>query len=333
MPILTHEPMANVLPTLDPRIPQWDPSRLVRRNCPTCRGDHIRQSLARPDGLLVNECDACSTWYVSPAPDHHELEHFYDQYHQAYFSHALVSPEKIKPPMGQVSRRTWVTKFLSNDLRVSRISQYISLKEKRALDVGCGRGKMLWLLQDQGAKVYGVDPDPGAVEYVRACGFENIWQGSVDAVDDALTFDVITLSDVIEHPLDPLGLLSQCASRLNQGGIIMVWTPNADHVIGDPERVMFRIHLEHMQYFSSISLSHLCKQVGLRVLHTEVHGHPFLDTIRRLKCQRNYLSSLRGKFAALVNQITIKRPQLFENAVMSSLRGSYSLLAILQRSQ
>lgn len=332
MPILTREPMTNLLSTLDPRIPKWDHSRLVKRNCPTCQSDHVRQTMARPDSLFVNECDACLTWYVSPAPDQQDLEHFYEKYHQVYFSQAVVPPEKLRLPKGPLSRRSWAKKCLSNDLRVSRLSQYISLKGKRTLDVGCGRGKMLGLLQEQGAEVFGVDPDPGALEYVRACGFEMTWQGNVDDVDGALKFDLITLSDVIEHPLDPLGLLSQCAGRLNQGGIIMVWTPNAGHVAVDPERVMFRIHLEHMQYYCAASLTSLCKQVGLQVLHTEVHGHPYLDTIHQLNGKGGYPRILRGKFAALVDQISIKRPKLFDSSVMSRVRGSYSLLAILQRS-
>jgi len=323
--------MKKVLSTLDPRIPQWDRSQLVRRNCPTCQSEQARQTLLRPDGLDVNQCDVCSTWYVSPAPDTEALNCFYEQYHQSYFSNAVVSPQNGNETVRHVTHRSRKTNYLSKDLRLARICEYTSLDGKRVLDVGCGRGKMLGLMQAQGAKVYGVDPDPGAVEYVRACGFDQIWQGGIEAVDETLPFDVITLSDVIEHPLDPLHLLSQCAKRLNQDGIIMIWTPNADHITLDTEHLMFRIHLEHMQYFSAFSLGHLCKKAGLSVLHTEVHGHPYLDTIHKLNGQGSHLKPLRNKVASLVAQLAIKMPSAFQAGLMSRLRGSYSLLAILQR--
>lgn len=326
-------PMKKTLPILDPRIPKWDKSHLVRRNCPTCQGERVRQTLVRPDGLIVNECLECSTWYVSPTPDEEALKCFYEQYHHAYFSRPAISPKKAYETIRHVTRRSWGIKHLLKDLRLARICQYTSLEGKNVLDVGCGRGKMLRLMQDQGAKVYGVDPDPGAVDYVRACGLDQIWQGGLEAVDKTLAFDVITLSDVIEHPLDPLRLLSECTFRLNQDGIIMIWTPNADHVRLDSEHVMFRIHLEHMQYFSANSLERLCKKAGLNVLHTEVHGHPYLDTIHILNGQGNLIKPLRRKVATLFDQLAINMPFAFQAGLMSGLRGSYSLLAIMQRAQ
>lgn len=325
--------MKKTLPILDPRIPKWDRSHLVRRNCPTCQGEEKRQTLVRPDGLEVNECHVCSTWYVSPAPDAEALKRFYEQYHQAYFSPQATSPKKAYETIRHVTHRSWGIKHLLKDLRLARICQYISLEGKNVLDVGCGRGKMLRLMQGQGAKVYGVDPDPGAVEYVRTCGFDQVWQGGVEAVDKTLAFDVITISDVIEHPLDPLHLLSECTGRLNQDGIIMIWTPNADRVRLDPEHVMFRIHLEHMQYFSANSLERLCKKAGLKVLHTEVHGHPYLDTIHKLNSKSKPLEPLHRKVATLFDQLAIKMPFAFRAGLMSGLRGSYSLLAIVQRAQ
>lgn len=323
--------MKKILSTLDPRVPQWDRSHLSRRNCPTCQNDRERQTLVRPDGLEVNECNACSTWYVSPAPNADALNRFYEQYHQKYFAHTELPLERGNEPLRQHNHLSWKTKYRSMDLRLSRIGRYTSLIGKRVLDVGCGRGKMLWLLQGKGAMVYGVDPDPGAVEYVRGCGFDQIWQGGIEAVNETLTFDVITLSDVIEHPLDPLHLLSQCAKRLKQDGLIMIWTPNADHIRLDPEHVMFRIHLEHMQYFSAQSLGQLCKKAGLNILHTEVHGHPYLDTIHKLNGQGNKLNPLGKKVATFVDQLAINMSGVFQTRLMTRLRGSYNLLAIIHR--
>lgn len=323
-------PMMNkTLPILDPRIPSWDMSRLVKRNCPTCHGDKVGQSLTRPDQLSVLECAHCETFYVSPAPDDDSLDRFYGQYHQEYFAASLPKPT---PAQSHSKKFSFLTKkWQTTDLRLARMTQYLSLDGKRVLDVGCGRGRLMGLMLSLGAQVYGVDPDQGAVDYARASGFLNVWQGGVNVVEPSLRFDLITISDVLEHPLNPGKLLSECADRLNPGGLIMIWTPNADHVKKDPERVMFRIHLEHMQYFSETSLRTLCKQINLDMLHTEVHGHPYLGTVHQLTGKRQYFQRFRQLFHTGLNLAVIRWPWVFRNSLLGRIRGSYSLLAILQR--
>lgn len=314
---------------LDPRIPLWDTSRLVKRNCPTCHGDKVRQGWTRSDQLTVLECDHCETFYISPAPDDDSLDRFYGQYHQDYFAPSL--PKAAPAPLNPKRFSSFSKKRQKSDLRLARVSQYLSLDGIKVLDVGCGRGRLMGLMMTMGAQVYGVDPDQGAVDYARASGFSNVWQGGVDGIEPSQLFDLITISDVIEHPLNPGQLLSECVDRLKPGGLIMIWTPNADHVREDPERVMFRMHLEHMQYFSAASLNVLCKKAHLKVLLTEVHGHPYLGTIHRLKGKKQHFQRARQWFHTAVNILAIRWPEIFENSQLGRIRGSYSLLAIMQR--
>ncbi len=314
---------------LDPRIPSWDSSTLRQRHCPTCYGIKASQHWVRPDHLSVMECSTCKTIYVSPAPDEKSLERFYTQYHQLYFAPSLPAPS---PTRSTHKKRSFLSnKLKSFDLRLARITQYTALEGKVTLDVGCGRGKLMGLLMSMGAQVYGVDPDQGAVDYAKASGFSAVWQGGVDTIDPSLDFDLITISDVIEHPLDPTSLLLECAKRLKPSGLIMIWTPNADHARVDPEGVMFRIHLEHMQYFSEASLKTLCHKAALTVLHTEVHGHPYLGTIHQITGKRQRFQRIRLLLHMSINLIAIKWPKVFENFYLRKVRGTYSLLAILQR--
>jgi 2-polyprenyl-3-methyl-5-hydroxy-6-metoxy-1,4-benzoquinol methylase len=329
--------MNKKLPMLDPRIPLWDISKLMMRNCPTCNGNDISQHWIRPDQLTVNECNFCNTFYVSPAPDDDSLNRFYDQYHDSYFaslSHkpAVRKAEKIN--LKHPSLQGWKLLLKMHqplDLRLARIADFLSLNGKNVLDVGCGRGKLMDLMFSAGAIVYGVDPDPGAVDYTKARGFNNVWHGNIDAVDPLILFDLITISDVIEHPLDPLELMRKCVKRLNSAGFIMLYTPNADHVRRDPEHVMFRIHLEHMQYFSAESIEFLCKKSNLTVLHSEVHGHPYLTTIQGLNGKTSHQSRIHQYLQLILNLTVVKWPALFEKKYFRKIRGSYSLLTIAQR--
>lgn len=191
---------------------------------------------------------------------------------------------------------------------------------------------MLGLLQDHGALAYGIDPDPGAVEFARASGYAHVQQGDLSSLDPSLRFDLTISMDVIEHPLDPGEMLEQCSKRLNLGGILLLWTPNAEHGANDPERTMFRIHLEHLQYFNASSLSLLATKFGLAALHLETHGHPYLGTVHALTGHTDRFALIRKATKAAVERMASKQPGIFKSWLMKQLRGNYSLLGIFRRS-
>jgi SAM-dependent methyltransferase len=96
----------------------------------------------------------------------------------------------------------------------------------RLLDVGCSSGVFLTRMRDLGWKVQGVDPDPVAAARAEARGI-SVFVGELRAAGfSAGAFDAITLNHVIEHALDPVGLLRECWRILAPGGQLVVITPN-----------------------------------------------------------------------------------------------------------
>lgn len=96
------------------------------------------------------------------------------------------------------------------------------------LDVGCGNGQLLTLLCALDWQVEGVEVDPLAVGQARSRGLE-VRLGSLEAQQyPANHFDVITMSHVLEHVLDPAGLLRECHRILQPGGLLVAVTPNLE---------------------------------------------------------------------------------------------------------
>lgn len=95
------------------------------------------------------------------------------------------------------------------------------------LDVGCGTGSWMAMMNRLGWTVEGVDFDPAAVAVARASGLD-VRIGSLEEQGyPAATFDAITLSHVIEHLPDPLRTLRECERVLKPGGSLVLLTPNA----------------------------------------------------------------------------------------------------------
>ncbi len=97
------------------------------------------------------------------------------------------------------------------------------------LDVGCGNGSQLSLrLAHLGFDVTGIDPDDSSIAHALRLA-ENTPQArflraSVEDVED--TFDVVILSEVLEHVKEPETLLRAAVRLLKPPGIVIVTTPN-----------------------------------------------------------------------------------------------------------
>jgi len=79
----------------------------------------------------------------------------------------------------------------------------------RILDAGCGTGRNLLEFGKLG-RATGVDVSPQAVEFCRGRGVEDVRQAAVEDLPfDALSFDVLLATDVIEHVDDDMAVLRE----------------------------------------------------------------------------------------------------------------------------
>jgi 2-polyprenyl-3-methyl-5-hydroxy-6-metoxy-1,4-benzoquinol methylase len=97
----------------------------------------------------------------------------------------------------------------------------------RLLDVGCGNGTYLGLMKSLGWDVAGVEIDAKAAASTKSRLGVFVHNGTLeDGPFDEGSFDVITMTHVIEHVLDPVQFLRLGARFLKPGGQILIVTPN-----------------------------------------------------------------------------------------------------------
>ncbi|MET1133979.1 MAG: class I SAM-dependent methyltransferase [Aeromicrobium sp.] len=101
------------------------------------------------------------------------------------------------------------------------------------LDVGCWAGDLGRVLIDRGCRVSGFELDAEAAA-IAAEHLESVVVGDLDAAPlsghfEAGTFDAIIFADVLEHVMDPVGVLADSARLLAPGGRIVISIPNVTH--------------------------------------------------------------------------------------------------------
>jgi len=174
------------------------------------------------------------------------------------------------------------------------------------LDVGAGNGAFLVRMRQLGWRGTGVDFDAAAVRVCRDVHGLEAHCGTLDSVTlpDA-SFDVITMSHVIEHLPDPKRTLHRCMQLLKPGGRLVVVTPNARSLghssLGphwfalDPPR--------HLFIFSPEALASCVRDAGLQVTQIWTEAQSSRDVvakslmIRRVGAISDYKQSLRMPLA------------------------------------
>ncbi|HEY9712710.1 MAG TPA: class I SAM-dependent methyltransferase, partial [Chroococcales cyanobacterium] len=117
-----------------------------------------------------------------------------------------------------------------------KVKQWLSYrrgKELTFLDVGCGNGRYLKMLQALGYdrdKLYGVELSQQQVDRLNQEGYRAFY-GRIEEVSQRLpqqSFDLIVILQVLEHVDNPAAVVSTLAQLLRPGGLLIIETPNTE---------------------------------------------------------------------------------------------------------
>ncbi|OCC14669.1 SAM-dependent methyltransferase [Dissulfuribacter thermophilus] len=256
---------------------------------------NLKDALYNGPGIWSYKCCSnCGLIWLDPRPVPAEIGKFYHNYSTHYineYGHELNGLRRIAQHAvlaghlgyeGLVGSPT--QKLLGKILslippikeRCELNVRYLNGRNKGVLlDVGCGSGGWLAKMQALGWKVVGVEPDEQAVKIASEKFGLKVYQGTLEEQKFADNiFDAVTISHVIEHVYDPIGLLKECLRVLKPKGYLVILTPN----IKSLGHRFFRnswLHLDpprHLYLFSSDTLRACCQQVGflIKSLHSPV---------------------------------------------------------------
>lgn len=238
------------------------------------------------------QCANCSLVYLNPRPDWSEFARIYQaNYHAFDFSEQEFG-------FVYIVRRRLEAKRLLNWCR--------DLPENaRIIDVGCGDGFHLELLQDFGNKTWtleGVDANARAASIAEKKGLK-VHCGLVENLDlTQNTYDLLILIQTIEHIADPPQLLREVRSLLRAGERVVIVTDNTDSPDFNLSKKRFwgGYHFpRHWNLFNKKTIRHLAEKTGLEVetLTTQVSPVNWVYSVRNRLADKNAPNWLIEKFS------------------------------------
>ena len=247
---------------------------------------HRGPVIATMDGYDVIECQACGIRHIDPLFTDEELAKFYDG--EFY--------EKERPDYFErmeADKEWWMLRY----------HHYFGLLEahtptdnsrRRILDIGSGPGYFLEAGRERGWQVLGFEPSKIAAEYTSSRGLAVV-NGFFSAAkaEEHGPFDAISLSMVLEHVRDPIGLIEEARSLLVPDGVLLLISPNDFNPLQMTlwKKLGFQPWWvnpkHHLNYFDTVSAQAFLTARRFDVLHLET-SYPLENF---LLAGRNYVGN------------------------------------------
>ena len=108
--------------------------------------------------------------------------------------------------------------------------QYLQyfVDKRNVIDIGCGRGEFLELLNSQGINSVGVDFNEDCVAYCKSVGLNAVMADGICFLEKIASTDGIFAGQVVEH-LDTERIMALCRlayKKLEKGSYLVIETPN-----------------------------------------------------------------------------------------------------------
>lgn len=237
----------------------------VSRSCPVCTHhavDLVYDNAMAPIGAhnmsyTVGRCRKCGFLFAASLAD--------DQTFQSYYQ--SVSKYDVAAKVSKL-----------DELRIDaavRICRGRIPCDAMIVDLGCGYGALLSRLKLAGwNNLHGVDPAPNSAERARELfALEGIHCGTMAdahrliALDQA---DLICVTAVLEHLPHLRDDVANLLAKIKPGCRILVEVPALEGFSGLDREPFGEFSLEHIQFFSALSLDNLFGSLGARPLAREV---------------------------------------------------------------
>ena len=174
------------------------------------------------------------------------------------------------------------TAAFSEEMKEFRMKQFggfiheYALKGKRIIEIGCGCGEYLTLMQEFGVEAYGLEYSGESVRQCTEDGLK-VSQGFVESTTyglDYAPFDAFFILNFLEHLPDPNSALGGIHHNLADDAVGLVEVPNFDMILRS--QLFSEFIGDHLFYFTKDTLSTALKVNGFEIIDCHEVWHDYV---------------------------------------------------------
>ncbi len=213
-----------------------------------------------PEKFNIVKCDRCGLIYINPRPSSKSISKLYEADYTPE-DKSLILPQIETQKIKRILRKIW------HRINGQYYDEVIAKAEGRILDIGCGNGHLLLSLKQKCCEVYGVETNPKSVKVCNELGL-SVFCGTLEEANFTDEFfDMIIMSQVIEHLSSPRNSLKEIRRILKPGGRLYIFCPNAgSYLTKFFGKYWHGWHIPfHFYAFTEDTIRNLAHKVGFRV--------------------------------------------------------------------
>ena len=170
----------------------------------------------------------------------------------------------------------------SSDMKSFRENQFndlvkdYELQGKKVIEIGCGKGEYLSIMDQMNVKTYGIEFGQESVDHCQENGL-SVNKDYIEKEDQVLEdgpFDAFFIMNFFEHIPDLNSTLTSLKKNLTEGGIGIIEVPNFNMII---EKNLFSEFIgDHLFYFTKETLKFVVERNGFEVVECQEIWHNYI---------------------------------------------------------
>lgn len=209
--------------------------------------------------FLVNRCPDCQCAYIHPRPSNEDIERYYRN-----ASYSNLTFEQVR----SLDLRYYPDTLTDSDRIINRC--WDLKKGGSFLDVGAGFGSFSHAAKKMGFIVSACEPNRNArAVFCQVNGFEpdaHIFDNKY-AFRHEGKYDIVLLSQVLEHVVDPNEMVQNINAVLRKNGLAVIAVPHYGSALSriQGKDDMYISPPEHLTFFSKPALIRLFQRYGFKI--------------------------------------------------------------------
>lgn len=266
---------------------ELDPAILVLEGMPSAAqhlptGDQLQDDIAQ--NLGIQQCTGCGLAQVDCEPVSYYRE----------VIRAIAFSEEMR-----AFRKTQLVSF----------AERFGLAGKPVLEIGCGRGEYLELLNEVGMRSHGTEHGKPSADAASLAGLkvQQVFPDRDGLILEGAPFSAIFCFNFMEHWPDPRAVLRSVLPNLDGSAVGLIEVPNFDMLI--EKQMATEFVADHLSYFTSATLRTALELSGFEVLEIqEVWYRYILSAIVRKRTPiaaepfKKALEAQRGRVDSFIDQ-------------------------------
>ena len=238
----------------------------MKKNCPWCDSDKTQMHLWVKDLFLtgeafeIQECLKCGLLFTEPRPDPNSIGKYYQS--EEYYSHQ-------ENKNGFIPRIYETVKGFNLKKKYKLATK--GMTKGRMLEIGCGAGDFLKVMENKGWNCTGIEPSENAKAIARKKVKAQLYNPEdINSLPDE-SFDLITMWHVLEHVDNLKEEVMHLERLLKKGGRLVLALPNFKSADAEYYREYWAAYdvPRHLNHFCRESINNIFKNTTLKLKKTD----------------------------------------------------------------